>query len=120
MKTELSSVNNSVQILKLTGRLAGAEVRATQEMVTDYLKRSNKLVIDCSELEYMDSSGLGALIFGLKSAMAQGGDLRLATLLAKVKMMIEITRADKIFKIYPTVDEAVASFDRTITTSEGV
>jgi anti-sigma B factor antagonist len=120
MKTELSSVNNNVQILKLTGRLAGAEVRNIQKILTDHLKTSNNLIVDCSELEYMDSSGLGALIFGLKSAMARGGDLRLATILAKVKMMLEITRADKIFKIYPTVDEAVASFETTITTSEGV
>jgi len=111
MKTQLSERDNNVQVLKITGRLAGEEVRGIQKKLPVYLTASNKLVIDCSELEYLDSSGLGALISSLKSAISGGGDLRLASVPNKVRMMLEITRADRIFRIYQTVDDAVSSYE---------
>jgi anti-sigma B factor antagonist len=120
MEVEHQTHNNNVQVLKITGRLAGSEVKKIQQGLPIHLKSSNKLIIDCSELEYMDSSGLGALISGLKLAISQKGDLRLACILTKVRMLLEITRADRIFKIYPTVDEALASFETNNVQNEGV
>ncbi len=120
MKTEIITQDNEVSVLKLQGRLAGEEVKKFQKTLQGQLKVSNRLVIDCTELEYLDSSGLGALISGLKSAISHGGDVRLSAVPGKVKMMLEITRADKIFKVHQTADDAVKSYQMSTTNNEDV
>ncbi len=111
---------NGIPVIQIHGRLAGLETRKIRETLQPLIKVSGKLIIDCSRLEYIDSSGLGVLLEGLKMAISRKGDLRLAGLLAKVQMMMEITRADKIFNIYPTVDEAVVSFNSNNLQSEDI
>ncbi len=111
---------NGIPVIQISGRLAAQETRKIREKLQPLINVSSTLVIDCSKLEYIDSSGLGVLLEGLKLAISRQGDLRLAGLLAKVRMMLEITRADKVFKIYPTVDEAVDSFNRNTLQSEGM
>ncbi len=111
---------NGIPVIQISGRLAGQETRKIREKLQPIINTSSALVFDCSKLEYIDSSGLGVLLKELKLAISRNGDLRLAGLLVKVQMMLEITRADKIFKIYPTVDEAVASFNSNTLQSEGM
>jgi len=110
MNVELHNHQGEAVVVSVSGRMAGAEVAMISEGLESGLKSSKRLVLDCRELEYMDSSGLGALISGLKSALSRGGDLRLAGVSPKVRMMLEITRADKLFSLYLTPAEAVASF----------
>ena len=56
-----------------------------------------------------DRSGLGSLIGVLKRAAARGGDVKLARPRPSVKLVLEITRANKIFNLCPTVEEALAA-----------
>ncbi|WP_136806955.1 STAS domain-containing protein [Desulfosediminicola flagellatus] len=107
--------HGDIQLLKFTGRLASSEAKTTKEELLNTLKTSSNIVIDCSELEYVDSTGLGTLVIGLKKALSQDGDLRLAAINAKVKMLLELTKADQVFKIYPTVNTAISSFEKTST-----
>lgn len=66
------------------------------------------LVVDLSAVEVMDSSGLGALLGALRRTAEKGGDMRLAALQPKPKLVFEITRAYKAFDIFDSVDEALA------------
>ncbi len=103
--------HNDVQLLKLSGRLVSSVADDTRHQIFESLKISNRVVIDCSELEYLDSTGLGSFILSLKHALKLGGDLRLAEIIPKVSMLLELTKADKVFKIFATVDEAISSFE---------
>lgn len=69
-----------------------------------------KIVLDCSQMEYIDSTGLGVIVRFLKDFTAKGGRLALADLQATPKLVFEITRAYKIFDIYDTKDLAIKSF----------
>lgn len=69
------------------------------------------IVIDMSDLSFVDSNFLGALVTGLKHAIKAGGDLRLVGFQQPVKTMFELTRLYNIFRIFDTTDEAVKSFD---------
>ena len=59
----------------------------------------------------MNSSGLGMLIAALSSVRNGGGDLRLARVGERVHALLVITKLAAVFKQFPTLDEAVTSFN---------
>lgn len=68
------------------------------------------LVLDLQTVKFVDSSGLGAMVSGFKNASSRNGSLKLAGLQLQVKSMFELTRLHRVFEIFPTLDEALASF----------
>lgn len=66
-----------------------------------------RLVVDLRAVDFIDSSGLGALIGGLKSARQQGGDLRIAAAGDQVRAVLKLTNLDRILSPYATVEEAL-------------
>lgn len=68
-----------------------------------------KLVIDLSQIKYMDSSFIGALVSGLKHVLTKQGEMTLVNIQSDVMALFELTRLDKVFKIYPTVTAAINS-----------
>lgn len=68
--------------------------------------RSN-LVIDLDGVGFIDSTALGVLIGTMKRARAAGGDVRLVCTQPRVAKVLEITRLDRAFATYTSVDGAV-------------
>lgn len=67
------------------------------------------LVVDLSRVRFLDSTGLGVLVGRLKLTRSRGGSLRLVAVEEKVLKVFGITGLDKVFEIYPTLDEALAA-----------
>jgi anti-anti-sigma factor len=67
-------------------------------------------VVDLNDVPFIDSSGLAALISGLKAARTAGGDLRIARPSDQARMLFELTRLDKVLLAYPSVEDAVANY----------
>jgi len=59
-----------------------------------------------AETTFLDSSGLGALIGGLKSARQAGGDLRIARPTPAVRTVFELTNLDRVLRARDDVDTA--------------
>lgn len=68
------------------------------------------VVLDLSDLHFIDSSGLGSFLSILRVLNTKGGDLKLAKLNPSVKSMLEMVRMDKLFEIFITPEQAVKSF----------
>jgi len=102
--------DNDIMIIALRGRLDIDSSDMLKQAFADWTTSTKKFVFDCSELEFLDSTGLGILLMCLKQTMKEDGDIRLACLNETVRMVLEITRADDIFQLFPTVEQAVASF----------
>ena len=66
------------------------------------------IVLDMSDIAFMDSSGLGAVVTVMKQ-MGREKTLELAALSTAVAKVFVLTRMDKIFAIYPSVDAAIAN-----------
>jgi len=66
-----------------------------------------KIVVDLGGVDFIDSSGLGALIGGLKAARQHGGDVRIACAGEQVRAVLKLTNLDRILSPYPTVEEAL-------------
>ncbi len=71
---------------------------------------NKNILVDLSEVEYADSSGLGALLFGQRQAREAGGALRIFGAKGRTANLIRIARLDKVLVNYPTEEEAIASF----------
>jgi anti-sigma B factor antagonist len=100
-----------VAIIRLKGRLdlvSGADVRQRLAETIDGGRRH--IVIDLAEVPFIDSSGLAALISGLKSARLAGGDLRIAQAASQARVVLELTRLDRVLRCYATVEEALAGY----------
>ena len=67
---------------------------------------SRHLVVDLSTTEFIDSSGLGALISGLKAARQAGGDLRIAAPTEQVRRVLTLTKLDKVLAAHETAEAA--------------
>ncbi|MEI5099527.1 STAS domain-containing protein [Streptomyces sp. PmtG] len=67
-----------------------------------------RLVVDCSQLEFCDSTGLNVLLGARLKAEAAGGGVHLAGMLPVVARVFEITGADAVFTVHETLDAALA------------
>lgn len=68
-------------------------------------------VIDLGEVTFIDSSGLGALIAGLKSTRQVGGDLRIARPNEQACTVLRLTTLDRVLRPYATLADALVGFD---------
>ena len=104
-------VDGDVLILAADG---GINSDNSSEFVADLEKvvkaGVTKLIVDCSKIRYISSSGLGTLIRLNKRMCLRGGDVRLAALDSALVRVLEMTRLNRIFFVYTTVDEARAAF----------
>ena len=67
----------------------------------------NKLIIDLSEVETCDSSGLSALLVANRTLNTSNGSIRLVAPSEKVLTLIKITQLDRVLRVCNTVDEAI-------------
>jgi anti-sigma B factor antagonist len=75
-----------------------------------FAAKKRAILVDLSSVDFMDSSGLSALISGHKSASICNGALRLAGLRPQVKAIFELTRLHHVFEIFPSVEQGMESF----------
>lgn len=84
---------------------------ATQMKLQDYIDAGKtNLVLDLEGVDYIDSAGLGEIVRAMKRAREVGGDLRVSGLRGNVLRIFEITGLDKAFSLYPSREDAVASW----------
>lgn len=109
---ELHSYSSSaVTVLELAGRVDSYSVpalRAQLEQVAD--KRPAHIVINLSGVNFIDSSGLAALVQGMHRCRNGGGNLCLANPQRPVRLILELTRLDSAIDIFPNESAAIASF----------
>jgi len=88
--------------------LSTADVK--QQLTQTVHNGSPRLVAELSKVGFIDSSGLAALISGLKTARMAGGDLRLVGAGVEVRNILEFTRLDRVLHIHDTLEEALAEY----------
>ena len=77
---------------------------------TQFAEGNSNIVVDLSQVEFMSSAGLRALLTALKESRQQGGDLRLAAAPPGVEKVLKMSGFLSIMKSFPGVEEALESF----------
>ncbi len=94
-----------------TGRLDLLSAAQIKERLSQEIAAGHKrLVVDLNAVAFIDSSGLGALIGGLKAARMAGGDLRIARASDQALVILKLTTLDRVMKPYASVEDALAGF----------
>ena len=100
-----------VNVLEISGSFdiyTAAQVRNWVDQATQAIPAN--IVIDLSEVGFIDSTALATLIQGIKRARTNQGDIRLSGLRQPVRMVLELTRLDKVFEIYAHKEDAIKAF----------
>ncbi|MGQ9629914.1 MAG: STAS domain-containing protein [bacterium] len=100
---------NSV-ILRLSGDLdATSAFEISSKVRIHFDDKRERVVLDMSDVGYVNSAGLGSLVSLTKRADSQGVQLIIAALRPDVEKIVKETRIDSIIKICPTVEGALSS-----------
>jgi anti-sigma B factor antagonist len=81
-----------------------------KRQMTTFVERKARVVVDLAQVEFVDSSGCGALISCLRQLRSVEGDLKLCSITRPVRSLFELVRLHRIVDIYNTCDEAVKAF----------
>ena len=91
-------------------RLGAAEAAAFKGRIVDLVGQGHtKLVLDLSRVDFMDSSGLGALLSSVKTVSASGGRLVVCGVGGNLVNIFKLTKIEKIMPIFPSSDSAEAA-----------
>ena len=111
LEVTVEPTTQDTAVVRLVGRLDLLTCGDVKERLNGLVQDGHsQLVLDLQQVSFMDSSGLGALIGGLKSARIAGGDLRIARPAEQTSMILELTNLNRVLVTYSTIEEALASF----------
>jgi anti-sigma B factor antagonist len=99
-----------VLVIQCHGRIvSGNEVFTLHAQVGDSLDKYGDVVLQLDDVEFVDSSGLGALVRLMQSARAKGGDLKLSGVPERILKTLQMTGLLSQFETYDTVEEAITA-----------
>lgn len=94
-------------VLAVAGEVDLASAPELRDRLFDLVSDGHRrIVVDLSTTEFLDSTGLGALVAGLKRLRAHEGEMRLVCTTARVRKVFEITHVDRVLPLHESVDEA--------------
>jgi len=103
--------NDSTNVIALSGRLDTTNYGDLEKKLFELIENNEiKIVVDCSDLEYVSSSGLRIFLMGLKKINAVNGRFVLCGLQDNIKEIFEISGFSTVFEIFGNIDEATSSF----------
>jgi anti-sigma B factor antagonist len=104
-----------VAVVDFTGEITLGEGSATlRRMVRELVdKGKHKILLNLSEVSYIDSAGVGELVAAFTTVRGAGGELKLASLTRRVHDIIQITRLYTVFDVQPDEKSALGRFHAT-------
>ncbi len=111
MEIYYDEIDGDIMVIQADGGLnaqtADAFVESIEKLVDAGLE---KLIIDCSKLEFISSYGLGVLVRLHTRMSKQGGDVKIASVKGVIVEVMRLTRLTSFFEIYPDVNRARLAF----------
>lgn len=99
----------TVDVLALEGRFDAYEVPQFNRWFDEHGEQV-RVIVNLSGVGFVDSSGLASLVRSLKHCRQKGGDLYLCSTQQPVRIIFELSRMDKAFKIFEDESAALGAF----------
>ena len=101
---------DGIEVVDVEGEIDIYTAPRLRELLIDLVSKDNyQLVVNMDKVEFVDSTGLGVLVGGLKRVRAHDGSLDLVCTRERILKIFRITGLTKVFGIYETVDQAIAA-----------
>ena len=93
-------------LVRLRGEVDLSWSQQVRRAILDALGTEPRVGVELSEVSYIDSSGIAALVEGLQSAKSKGKKFDLVAVSKAVMAVLELARLDRVFSIFPDLDTA--------------
>ena len=101
---------DGIEVVDVGGEIDIYTAPRLRELLIDLVSKNNyQLIVNMDKVEFLDSTGLGVLVGGLKRVRAHDGWLDLVCTQEPILKIFRITGLTKVFGIYQTVDQAIAA-----------
>jgi anti-sigma B factor antagonist len=101
---------DGTEVIDVQGEIDMYTAPRLRELLIDLVsKGSYQLVVNLDKVGFLDSTGLGVLVGGLKRVRAHDGSLELVCTQQRILKILKITGLTDVFGIYQTVDQAIAA-----------
>ena len=106
------SVEGNTDVFKITGRLISKlDSKGLTEKVNELLAdERHAILLELSEMDYLNSTGLNILLSLFTATRNAGGDIYICNVSTKVEELLVMTKLNTVFKIFKTMDEALTVF----------
>ena len=112
MDFKTTQSENGTLVIRVAGRLDHETNEYFFNCVRDEIEAGHtKIVINCADLGYISSIGMGVLVRASSRAAKAGGTIYLARIENQILDIFRLVNFDKIFNIYPTEKEALAAIE---------
>jgi len=102
-----NSLEADITVVCLKGRLDATASKRVKQVLHQLVENNQlKIVIDLQQVPFIDSSGLVALVSGLRLAREQNGNIVLCGVQTQAQMVFRLTMLDRIFSMHPTLEDA--------------
>ena len=107
MEIAVQRIGGPVVVVHPQGRLTAADAPELRTVLADLVEAGRtKIVLDLEETTFLDSSGLGALVAGLRITRTAGGDLTIARATGQVLDVLTLTTMIRVLPSHETVADA--------------
>jgi anti-sigma B factor antagonist len=101
---------DGIEVVDVEGEIDVYTAPRLRELLIDLVNKKNyQLVVNMEKVEFLDSTGLGVLVGGLKRVRAHDGSLDLVCTQERILKIFRITGLTKVFGIHDSVDVAIAA-----------
>ena len=101
---------DGTEVVNVEGEIDIYTAPPLRELLIDLAGKNNyQLIVNMEKVEFLDSTGLGVLVGGLKRVRAHDGSLDLVCTQERILKIFRITGLTKVFGIYQSVDQAIAA-----------
>jgi len=101
---------DGIEVIDVAGTIDIDTAPRLRELLIDLVSaNSYQLIVNLERVEFLDSTGLGVLVGGLKRVRAHDGSLDLVCTQERILKIFRITGLTKVFGIYQSVDQAIAA-----------
>ena len=94
-------------IVVFTGEIDLESSPAARETLLKCFEHSDNVIVDLSDVTYIDSSGVASLVEALQAAKKNGSQFALAAVSEPTRRVLELARLDKVFTLYDSVELAL-------------
>lgn len=108
LKSEL--IDDVAVITVEADHLDAGNVDLFRDEIMQYLHQRDKILLDISSLDFIDSSGLGTILFCQRDIVSNNGALKICGVNQSVRLFFELVRMHKVVDIEPTREQALEHF----------
>ena len=112
MEYEVYSIDDAIDCIKINGRFVAKDIMHERSNLLEIVPTSKDMIVDCSGMDHIDSSGLGMLVQMLQKSKNNSHIIALSGIKPHVKIVFDITKVSRIFTIFSALDEAIDAFHR--------